>query len=483
MHDGPKRLHGASIIVVAIQQLRSLGGVLIAIIAVRIFGGKQDDLGYELILTGLGVLTIIPAVIRYFTVRYELSDDSFTVTSGLLYRQKRTVPLERIQNVSLKRNLLHQLLGVTTLKVETASGGDAEVELNVVGMAEAERLTAALQRVGQAPAEESPQERALFHASIKDLLIAGATQNRAGVIVLFFIGLLNYAQGLLPTLAKNLPTQSTVPGASNAAMVTGMVLLILILIAGWVLSMITSVVVYFGFQLTRSEGVLRLKHGLITQIQATLPVRRIQSIRIVAPVLQRRLGYCNVYADSAASYADHAAGGAAVLTPLIARERVEDVLHLAFPIDPHSAVFTKVSPLLRRRSFFRYLILSIIFVGAAEAILGPIAFAAMPAAAAGAWFFACKRYLILGYSRMDGFVLVRDGVWKRTVSIIPEDRIQWVGMTQGPIQRKLGICTVSLVSAAVGVTPATITDMPYSAALELQDDLIAGSDESQAGGL
>ncbi len=483
MHEGSKRLHGASILVVAIQQLKSISGVFVAFIALRFLGGKQNDLGFELILAGLGVLTIIPAVLRYFTIRYELSDDSFTVTSGLLYRQKRTVPLERIQNVSLKRNLLHQVLGVTSLKVETASGGDAEVELNVVGMAEAERLSAALQRVEQAPALETPPEEAIFRASVRDLLLAGATQNRAGVIVIFFLGLLNYAHELLPNLAKNLPSANVMPGASNAAMITGMVVLLLVLLAGWVLSMITSVFVYFGFQLSRSEGVLRLKHGLLTQIQATLPVRRIQSIRIVAPVLQRRLGYCNVYADSAASYADHSAGGAAVLTPLIARERVADVLHLAFPIEPHRATFTKVSPLLRRRSFVRYLIFAVILVGAAEAIVGPLAFAAMPATAAAAWYFACKRFQILGYCLLDGFVLVRDGVWKRTVTIFPENRIQSISLSQGPVQKRLEICTLSLASAAVGVSPAIIADVPYGAAVDLQDALIARSDLSQAGGL
>ncbi len=484
MLEGPKRLHGASIIVVALQQVRSLGGVLIAIVGVRLLGGRQGDLGMELILAGLGILTIFPALVRYFTVRYELTEDAFVVTSGLLYRQNRTVPLERIQNVSLKRNLLHQVLGVTTLKIETASGGDAEVELNVVGMAEAERLTAALQRAERGPiADEAPLEQTVFRASVKDLFIAGATQNKAGVIILFFIGLLNYAQQLVPAAAKNLPSSSAVPGASSAAIVTAMAALILLLLAGWILSMMTSVIVYFGFQLTRHEGILRLKHGLITQIQATLPIRRIQSIRIVAPVLQRRLGYCNVYADSAASYADHSSGGAAVLTPLIARDRVEEVLHLAFPVDPHRAEFTKVSPLLRRRSFVRYLLFSFVIVGAAEAIVGPIAFAAMPATAAAAWFFAHKRYLILGYSRIDGYVLVRDGVWKRTVSIIPEDRIQWVGLTQGPIQRRLGICTLSLVSAAVGVAPSLITDIPFDAARVLQDELIKGSDELNSGGL
>ncbi|MEZ0326527.1 MAG: PH domain-containing protein [Fimbriimonas sp.] len=483
MHEGPKRLHGASILIVALQQLRSLGGILIAFIILQFVGGKRSEFIVEAILAGIGVLTIIPAVIKYFTIRYELTDEAFTLTSGLLFRQRRIVPLDRIQNVFLKRNILHQLLGVTTLKIETASGSGAEVDLNVVGMAEAERLIHLLQRTAHVPQVETPVKEPIFRASLGDLFLAGATQNRAGVIILFFIGLLNYAHDLLPALAKVLPAVSGKAGLPNSAVVGGMVLLILLLFAGWILSMITSVFVYFGFQLTRSEGVLKLKHGLLTQIQATLPVRRIQSIRIVAPVLQRRLGYCNVYADSAASYADHSAGGAAVLTPLIARERVEDVLHLAFNVDPHGAVFTKVSPLLRRRSFVRYLILGVVFVGAAEAVTGPIAFTFLPATAAAAWYFAWKRFQILGYSRVDGYILVRDGVWKRTISILPEDRIQWIGMHQGPMQRRLGICTLNLVSAAVGGRHAYITDMPYAVALDLQNDLIAGSDQMNSGGL
>jgi uncharacterized membrane protein YdbT with pleckstrin-like domain len=156
---------------------------------------------------------------------------------------------------------------------------------------------------------------------------------------------------------------------------------------------------------------------------------------------------------------------------------------LAFPVDPHNAEFTKVSPLLRRRSFVRYLILAIIIVGAVEAITGPVAFATLPATAAGAWYFAWKRYQILGYCRMGGYVLVRDGVWKRTVVVLPEDRIQWINLYQGPIQRRLGICSLSLMSAAVGASPAHIVDMPFDAARQLQDELISSSDQMEAGGL
>jgi uncharacterized membrane protein YdbT with pleckstrin-like domain len=227
---------------------------------------------------------------------------------------------------------------------------------------------------------------------------------------------------------------------------------------------------------------------LLTQIQSALPVRRVQALRVVSPVLQRRLGYCHVYADSAASFTDKAAGGAAQLTPLIEEANTGSILDLVFPrLDVWQVEWRKVSPLTKRRGFFRYLLVGLVLLGAVEAGIGRVAFAAIPVVVAIAWYAAWKRYMILGYARRDGFLFARSGVWTRTITALPENRIQWTDLAQGPIQRRFGLCNLHVMSAASGRSGSlTVVDLPIEIGRELQSVLGAKSDVEDpvlAGGL
>ena len=57
--------------------------------------------------------------------------------SGLLNRQVRVIPPERIQNVELTRNVFHRMSGLVEVRVETASGTDIEGQLSALSEHEA----------------------------------------------------------------------------------------------------------------------------------------------------------------------------------------------------------------------------------------------------------------------------------------------------------------------------------------------------------
>src|SRR5688572_5137954 len=121
MHDGEwRRLHPASIIIVALQQAKSLF-LAIGAVVITSLTRRNSSRGFDILEIGLailGVLAIIPAVFHYLTVKYRIADRAFTLKSGVLFRQTRTIPLERIQNVVTKRTLIQRLLGVSTLQIE-----------------------------------------------------------------------------------------------------------------------------------------------------------------------------------------------------------------------------------------------------------------------------------------------------------------------------------------------------------------------------
>ena len=69
-------------------------------------------------------------------------------------------------------------------------------------------------------------------------------------------------------------------------------------------------------------------------------------------------------------------------------------------------------------------------------------------ATCAAWALARRRYRVLAHARHTGHLLTRTGVVHRRLTVVPESKIQWVGLTQSPFQRRLGIASATVATAA-----------------------------------
>ncbi len=77
-----------------------------------------------------------------------------------------------------------------------------------------------------------------------------------------------------------------------------------------------------------------------------------------------------------------------------------------------------------------------------------------------------------GYAERDADLLVRHGLLVRRLSVVPYARMQFVDVTAGPLQRLLGLATVSLHTAAAA-SDARIPGLPGAEAARLRDRLTA----------
>jgi len=87
-------------------------------------------LGFGLVLqswwfVGFGIVLFVVhlgyAVARYLTLEYTLTHDELRVREGLLERQERRIPLDRIQDLGFESTILRRVLGLAVVLVETAS--------------------------------------------------------------------------------------------------------------------------------------------------------------------------------------------------------------------------------------------------------------------------------------------------------------------------------------------------------------------------
>lgn len=84
------------------------------------------------------------------------------------------------------------------------------------------------------------------------------------------------------------------------------------------------------------------------------------------------------------------------------------------------------------------------------------------------------------YAERDQDLLVRRGRVYRRLTVVPYGRMQVIEVTANPVSRKLGIATVTLVTASAS-TDARIPGVPEDTAHQLRDRLAARGEASAAG--
>lgn len=119
----------------------------------------------------------------------------------------------------------------------------------------------------------------------------------------------------------------------------------------------------------------------------------------------------------------------------------------------------------------------------AEASLWPFALVALLLAltALTGWFVVVPR-LVSGwrYAERDQDLLVRRGRLLRRLVVVPYGRMQVIEVSANPVAQRLGIATVTLVTASAS-TDARIPGLPSGVAHELRDRLAAKGEASAAG--
>jgi membrane protein YdbS with pleckstrin-like domain len=90
----------------------------------------------------------------------------------------------------------------------------------------------------------------------------------------------------------------------------------------------------------------------------------------------------------------------------------------------------------------------------------------------GGWRLIGRNYASWAYAERADDLLVRHGWLFRRLVVVPYGRMQFVDVTAGPLQRRFGVATLQLHTAAAA-TDATIPGLPPAEAARLRDTLAA----------
>lgn len=483
--------------------LRSLRTYALPIVAVLFFSRGN---GYETWLLVFLLPSFALGFFRYLTFSYELGPEDLVVRTGLLFRKERHIPYTRIQNVDLRQNLLHRLAGVAVVRLETGSGGAAEAEIEVLGQDAIEELRAAVFRRGTAIASpESPEfgepvtetdfaekvapASTLLALGAKDLVMRGLLTGRG---LLLFAAIFGFAQQFDVNLfdfwdyidAEDMHRQVDAVSGMDAETIgnrvvgwtleprhlgLALVLISVVFVATRILSILWTLITFWGFQLRRRGEDLTTEQGLLTRVSATLPRHRIQALELRTSWLDGLFGKAAVVAAtagrgiSAEDQADNPAAASAelFLAPILPRAEAESLVReLAPELYEGELVWRGLAAGTFPRLVRRRILLLVMPATVALYFLGPWALVPLLLYVAftitEAWRWTKNSRWALG----DNAIFWQTGAFSQVSKVVPLEKIQVVSVASSPFDRRRGTATVSVDTAATDLTRPTLF-MPY----------------------
>jgi putative membrane protein len=453
---------------IAVEVVRVIGRFIYVFIALFFTRGSTGDF----LEFGIGGFVLVAAVARYLSYSYSIHEGHLYVRSGIVTKTNRTIPLSKIQNINVKKTVVHRIFGLVDLEIETAAGAEAEASLSALSVAEGEALKRELtqgvhREVGIAAPAEQLRGRTVYRISPKELFLAGATENRALAIVGAVFGgsfilqdkISDWMESAMPNL-----------GGSWTTYVPFVVGLLLI---GWIASIISAAVSYGNFEVTLEGGKLRRHYGLLNQIESVVPLPRVQSIRVTETLFQRWLRLCKLYVETAGHFQKEDLGGSSLVCPLLESDRLSDIAMTVLPGRALDSVrWRRVSPKTIRIYFQVSMWVYLFMAVGASFYFGPVALWALIPAAGWALFTGWLHYRTTGYDDKPKFVAARHGVFSRRTMYVPVEKVQSTTVRQSPLQRRLGLATVVFNTAAVGIGGAgSVGDLPLADATGLAHSL------------
>jgi putative membrane protein len=486
------KLHPASWVFHAIAQLKAF---LIPLIVAAVIGSRRD---FSLWLPAIVLVPIVAGALwQQWTYRYGFAPDGLVIHEGLFFRNVRTIDYARIENVDTERGLLHRLLDVADVRVETSTGGSAEARIRVLGLAAVDDMRsriferraeqaatssdAAAEAATPAPAEA---EETLLVLGAGELVRFGVIDNRALILVGAALGVLGQGRFFEDMRDWAGPLLGWLPWREFAGLslllqiVLAIVTAVVLIAATRVLSIVLAFTMLYDFRLTRTGSDLHTRYGLLTRISRTLRRPRIQAVHQTATVLHRFFERASLRVDLAGGHAAGTQGGQETgpgvgselwLAPLCSAADAERLVRVALPRARMSGIeWQGLAPRARWRIFrVRSSFWLVVAPLPAAWLAGWWAAVIVPAALPLIWLHAHLYVKHTGWALDEGFFLLKRGWWTRKLAVVRRDRIQSVRLSDSPFDRRYRMTQLSVDNAGTASTRYRV-ELPYLDRLEAE---------------
>jgi putative membrane protein len=478
-----RRLHPYSIVFAFLTQIRLfiVPGIFVYL------GAQRDESDWW---QPWMMLFILPnaafAVFRHLTYRYRYDESELVIRSGLLFRRERHIPYARIQNIDAVQNVLHRLLHVVEVRIETGGGATAEATMSVLPLSALTEMRDRVFAERHPPPSTAPEQggvqpmaavRPLLHLDRRELLLCGFIENRGAVliaaafgliwelglfdrIVTAFIGEEITSRGVLRNFVRGLISNATISWERIALTVIafiGVLLLIRLFSMAW------AVVRLHDYTLTLVDDDARSQFGLLTRVAQTIPLRRIQALSVREGPLHRYFGRVAVRVNTAGGRLEEQSANTdrEYVAPILRREALDEFVRALIGVTVSGSAWNPPHPHAFRRELKGWLMTAAVLCALAAGYLRWDALPLVPLTLIWAIVGARQTVRHLGWAETDEAILFKSGwLWRRTV-VVRFAKMQTVTLHHTPFDRRMAMARVHVDTA--GAAEGSAINIPYLA--------------------
>lgn len=410
-----------------------------------IFGALALVLGYQTLIWAKTYISI--------------DENTLVIERNTLNKKKNTIGLKNISNVNLEQNLLEMMLGTCKVKLDTNSLSTADqTDVNIVlkkadaeqfralvlaraeGMEMAEAIQQAteqgtkMQNGSENSTVENQQPGASLKGDLGDIILHGlfAIRISAIVICIFFV-ILEFI--FVSDLFEEVRAGETVDFAESISIMFSVFWFAAISLAG----IVKEFIKYLNFRIERKKDKVYLNYGLFKKIAYSVPVDKINGIRLTqTPIARMAKRYMveiiNVGMDDDSNEVN------TFFLPYAKLDKIKDQLHILLPeFDEALEIKEEKQPaaiwLLSIPWWMLYIgivvlayLLAVTYITDSEgrSIVGLVILCGTAAIAVSWLVFKLAGFFTKGIKVGERFLKIVDGGFAKRTLFVKYDKIQYV---------------------------------------------------------
>ncbi len=454
------------IILFLLQIVRAIFKMFWPLILVFVFKGKSDKAGdaFYYVILALVLLLLIASVFAYRFFKFQIINNELVVKKGFLRKLRIAVPLERIQTINIKQNVIQNWLNLVSLEVDTAGSKGNEIRfiaLKKEVATELEDILSKYKAEQKAYSEFEPLHASNGHTPIlslnfTDLIKVGTSENhlRSFLIILGFVyGIYNQIRDVFEEQVNQLSEES-LSYAQNLALSSVVVLGVFAFIVSVLFSFVRTILVFYNLKMSQQESTIKIQYGLLSTRVWNIPLSKVQLISFHHNPIRRWMKFSTLKIKQAVSGAS-VGKNQTIWVPSCSKKAFQTLKQMV--LEPNHADFSeKIKP------HTRYFILRFIWLSI-PLLIGAFSFYQHWQA----WLFFVASEIVLlvffllmrqkRYARIsDNNLFVSKGSVSQSEYFLSLHKIQAVQLKQSIFQRRRALCTLVLYTAS-----GTTLRLPY----------------------
>ena len=484
----PMRQSYAAILLIAYKLYKVIIRQLFPFLLIFFFGGSLGKKGYIVYyIIVIAVLGFIYSIVAFFKYYFYLKDDKLVVQKGVFKRTKMEIPFDRIQSINFEQNLIHRVFNVVKLNMDTAGSAGSELQINALDHTLAKRISDyILEHRSEGSATHDVQHnsrqarKVIFSLSVGQLLKVGITENHlksGGVIILFFFWIWESLSDVGMNVKEELEDYAPVAEAVSTSVVIISALVILFMLVSFLISLIRTVLRYYGLQMFRIGDGFVIESGLFNRREHAAKDHKIQLLSWSQNLLQKWSSIFELRMKQASSM--QVSDKKSISVAGLEWQDVMETKAYLFKEDYSELINIETHPV---HSYYRYrrLFYWTLFV---VPVIVAAYFIPIPKLLLGSSIWYCYGLIStqLSYQKKrwgfsDNMLLLRGGTFGDRATMLQLYKVQNVSIHSTPFQRRRSLASITFYTASGQVT---IPDIDEQVCQQIQDYLIYKVESSE----